>query len=76
MAIADQTLTLGEIEARYAGEWVLIADPEVSDQMQLLGGRVVCHSPDKATVYRLAEESGDPSLLPWYAGEDDQEYWL
>ncbi len=43
----DEVLTIGEIEARYAGEWVLLADPETDEQFQIIRGRVLCHSSDR-----------------------------
>lgn len=37
----DEYLTIDEIEARYAPDWVLIAEPRTDEGQQLLGGRVV-----------------------------------
>jgi hypothetical protein len=41
-----EVLTRAEIEAKYDGEWVLVGDPEMDDQMQVLKGTVVAHSRD------------------------------
>jgi hypothetical protein len=40
-------LTLAEIEARYPSEWVLIGDPQTDEQLQVLSGTVLYHSPDR-----------------------------
>ena len=40
----DEMLTLKEIEERYAPDWVLIAEPEIDDQLKVIRGRVVFHS--------------------------------
>jgi hypothetical protein len=52
----DEMLTIEEIEARFAPEWVLIADPVTDDGQHLLGGRVVFTSPDGDEIYRKATE--------------------
>jgi hypothetical protein len=49
-------LTLEEIEARFASEWVLVADPELTDALVVVRGRVVWHSRDRDEVYRKARE--------------------
>jgi hypothetical protein len=51
-----ETLTIQEIEARYAPHWVLIGEPETDDQQHLLGGRVLYCSPDREEIYRKATE--------------------
>jgi hypothetical protein len=52
----DPMLTVEEIEARFAPEWVLIGEPRTDDQQRLLGGKVLFHSPDRDEVYRKARE--------------------
>ena len=39
-------MTVEEIEAVYPSEWVLLADPELDDEGEILGGRVVAHGHD------------------------------
>jgi hypothetical protein len=50
------TLTIEEIEARYAPDWVLIGDPQTDDHLRLLGGTVLFHGPDRDEVCRKAAE--------------------
>jgi hypothetical protein len=45
-----------EIKARYAPDWVLIGEPQTNEFQQLLGGKVLFHSPDRDEVYRKAIE--------------------
>jgi hypothetical protein len=52
----DETLTIEEIEARFAPGWVLIGEPRTDDEQRLLGGKVLYHSPDRDEVYRKAKE--------------------
>ena len=54
----DNYLTIEEIEARYAPEWVLIDEPQKDDSQRFLGGRVVAHSPDRSVLFRTAKELG------------------
>ncbi|MCR4414599.1 MAG: hypothetical protein NUV77_19450 [Thermoguttaceae bacterium] len=43
-------LSLADIEACFANQWVLIGEPQVSELLVLEGGRVLCHSPDRKDV--------------------------
>ncbi|MFM2431189.1 MAG: hypothetical protein RLZZ511_2402 [Cyanobacteriota bacterium] len=44
-------LTIAEIRQRYDGEWVLVAYKDLDDQLQVLSGEVLAHSPDRDVVY-------------------------
>ncbi len=41
------TLTYAEMEQRYDGEWVVVIDPVSDDQLEVLSGTVIAHSPDR-----------------------------
>jgi hypothetical protein len=47
-------LTRAEIEARFAGDWVLVGDPQTDEALEIKGGRVLSHSKDRDEVYRQA----------------------
>jgi len=51
-----QVLTISEIESQFADEWILVVDPEVDENLEILSGQVVCHSKDRDEVYRAAVE--------------------
>ena len=40
------------MEARFDGEWLLIADPELDEHLEVLRGRVIRHSADRDEVYQ------------------------
>jgi hypothetical protein len=40
-------LTRAEINASYDGEWVMVGDPDVDDQMEVQAGTVLCHNRDR-----------------------------
>ena len=50
----DEILTRAEIETRFASEWILIADPEADEYLNVVRGRVVAHSGDRDEVYQKA----------------------
>jgi hypothetical protein len=52
----DEVLTVAEIEARFAPEWVLIGEPQTDENLSLRAGKVLFHSPDRDEVYRKALE--------------------
>lgn len=62
-------LTMDEIKARYAPDWVLIGEPQTDEFQQLLGGKVLFHSPDRDEVYRKAIELRPGYFAFRYLGE-------
>jgi hypothetical protein len=63
-------LTMDEIRARYAPDWVLIAEPQTDENHSVLAGRVVFHSPDRDAIYDKAIELGLDRIAvrPWGHG--------
>jgi hypothetical protein len=47
-------LSLGEIESRFDSEWVLIGDPELDEQDEILSGCVLVHDKNRDEMYRQA----------------------
>ena len=52
----NEIMSVEDIEARFESEWILLEDPEVDEQMQVVRGRVICHSKDRDEVYQKAIE--------------------
>ena len=46
----DRVMSWSEIEETFNGEWVLIEDPECNSARQVIGGKVIFHSKDRAEV--------------------------
>ena len=65
----DQVLTMEEIEARFAPDWVLIGEPRIDERQHLLGGKVLFHSRDREEVYRKAVELRPGHFAFRYLGE-------
>ena len=69
----EQVLTLSEIEARYPGEWILVAEPEFDENLEVRRGRVVFHSKDRDEMYRKDAELGLESAAYLYTGAIPEE---
>ena len=74
----DEILTVKEIEDRYPSEWVLIEDPEVDEQLDVIRGKVIWHSPDRDEVDHKMPELRPKSPATLYTGAwpEDMEYIL
>jgi len=65
----DNVLSIAEIEAQFASEWVLLEDPETGDELEVHRGRVRWHSPDRDEVYRKAVELRPQRFAVLFTGE-------
>lgn len=52
--MSEQAMTLKEIETQFEEEWVLVGDPETTEKLEVISGRVLHHSRDRDEVYRRA----------------------
>ena len=64
----DEILTREEIEKRYPNEWVMIEDPEVDEHNEVLGGKVIAHSPDRLAAYQVLLKSKARRCASLFAG--------
>ncbi len=64
----SKILSLADIKARYESEWVLVEDPQLNEQLEVLGGRVLCHSKDRDEVYQKALELRPKHSATLYTG--------
>jgi len=65
----DDVLTLSEIEAQFASEWILVADPLTNESLEVQSGKVVWHSKDREEVYRKAVELHAKRFAVLYTGK-------
>jgi len=65
----NDVMTLAEIEDNYPSEWVLVADPKLDDELEVVRGRVVWHSKDRDEVYHKAVELRPKHSAFLYTGE-------
>jgi hypothetical protein len=50
----NQIMTIAEIEAQFAAEWVLVEDPQTDAGLAVQSGKVRHHSKDRDEIYRVA----------------------
>jgi len=50
----NEVLTIAEIKSRYPAEYVLLGEPQKTDKLELIAGRVLWHGPDREELYRQA----------------------
>jgi len=55
MLVSD-LMSVTEIRSRFESEWVLIKDPELTQHLEVKGGKVLWHSKDRDEVYCKARE--------------------
>ncbi|MEJ7637342.1 MAG: hypothetical protein WKF75_04950 [Singulisphaera sp.] len=65
----DEILTIEEIKARYAPNWVLIGEPQTDEYQRLHAGKVLFCSSDREEVYRKAIELRPGHFAFRYLGE-------
>ena len=62
-------LTFDEIKSRFPSEWVLVGDPETDDSLELIAGRVLCHSTNREEVDRRLLELRPARFAVRYLGK-------
>ena len=56
-----------EIRKQYAGQWILIEDQQLDDQLNVVEGEVVAHSPEKEEVYKYLLNTKGKNIAIEYA---------
>ena len=64
----SEVMSLMEIHAQFAAEWVLLEDPDTTPMLEVRGGRVLFHSKDRDEVYRKAREVSPSHSAILYTG--------
>lgn len=65
----SDVLSIDEIKARSAPDWVLIGEPETDEFQHVCAGKVLFHSPDREEVYRRAIDLRPGHFAFRYLGE-------
>jgi hypothetical protein len=64
----SEVLTIAEIEAQFAAEWVLVEDPQTNKALEVQCGKVLYHSKDRDEVYREAVRLRPKRFAMLYTG--------
>ena len=65
----QEDLSLKQIQKQFDSEWVLVEDPETTEALEVIGGRVLWHSKDRDEVYNRAMELHPARSAMLYTGE-------
>lgn len=65
----EEVLTITQIEARFASEWILVTDPQTNEALEVQSGKVYWHSKDRDEVYRKAVELHPKRFAVLYTGQ-------
>ena len=65
----NEVLSIDEIKACDATDWVLIGEPETDEFQHVRAGTVLFHSPDREEVYRKAIDLRSSHFASRYLGE-------
>lgn len=63
-----EVLSLSEVRARFDSAWVLLEDPETTDSLEVISGRLLWHSKDRDEIYRKAQELRPKHSAIFYTG--------
>jgi len=70
----SEILTFEEMQRRYAGAWVLIAELESDENIQVVRGEVLAHSPHRDEVYDALERFPGRALAIEYMGNPPEDW--
>ncbi len=68
----NQRISLAEIRQSYPNQWVLVIEPNLDDDLNLIDGKVVYHTSDKEDLYNHLHLSGQSSSALEYTGDDNE----
>jgi hypothetical protein len=66
-------MTFTEIKQHYPNEWVLIEFTELDEELGVVEGRVVAHSPRKTDIYQKLIELDNEKIAIEFTGDQPEE---
>lgn len=69
----EYTVTWVEICKQYPGQWVLIEYQKLDEQLNVVEGEVVAHSPTKEDLYKQLLQTKGKNIAIEYSGELPQD---
>ncbi len=70
----NEVMTMAEIASSYPNEWLLIADAELDDDLNIVRGEVIAHSPDRDEVYQKLLSLKGRSFAIEYTGNPPEDW--
>jgi hypothetical protein len=73
-----EILTLEEMQQKYNNEWLLIAYAELDEDLNVVRGEVLAHSPNQAEIYEALPLAKGKAVAFEYIGQipDDLAFML
>ena len=68
----SKRLSLAEIHQNYPNQWVLVIEPQLDDDLNIIDGEVAYHTSDKEDLYNHLHLSGEYSFALEYTGDDSE----
>ncbi|MGK7899069.1 MAG: hypothetical protein AB4372_36995 [Xenococcus sp. (in: cyanobacteria)] len=68
----SKRLSLAEIYQCYPNQWVLIVDPQLDDELNIIEGEVIYATSDKDDLYHHLYLSGEHNSALEYTGDDNE----
>ncbi len=65
----SKLMTFEEMKHHYQGEWLLIAYKDLDEQMQVIEGEVLAHSPNQSDIYEVLASIPEQPLAIEYVGQ-------
>jgi hypothetical protein len=65
----SEVITFEEMQHRYDGEWLLIAPEEIDEDLQVIKGEVLAHSPLQEDIYQVLTSISEQPLAIEYVGQ-------
>jgi hypothetical protein len=62
-------MTLEEIRKAHPDEWVLIEFTELDEELKVIEGEVLAHSPNKSEIYQKLPELDNQRIAVEFTGE-------
>ncbi|MGH9800652.1 MAG: hypothetical protein ACRD82_09830 [Blastocatellia bacterium] len=70
----NEMLAMSEISSCYPNEWLLIADTELDEDLNIVKGEVVAHSSNRDEVYGKLTSIKGRSFAIEYVGEPPEDW--
>jgi hypothetical protein len=64
-----ELLSYDEIRQRYDGQWVIIAHTELDENLEVISGEVLAHSPEETEIYKFLPVSRGRDVSIEYIGK-------
>jgi len=64
-------MTLEEIKQQYPNEWVLIEFTELNDELEVVNGEVIAHSPSKEEINKKLMVARNEKIAIEFTGDAD-----